>query len=72
LCGDSAYGTEARRGPDFESVEVDVQTGELRSWGTELWSKTKGGGWAMSGFNNAWVAGALAKEFIKVFDSATK
>jgi len=65
-----------------------VQTGELnlttgagnqatvlltdRSSGTELWSKTKGGGWAMSGFNNAWVARALAKEFIKFFDSATK
>jgi hypothetical protein len=65
-----------------------VQTGELnlatgagnqatvllidRSSGTELWSKTKGGGWAMSGFNNAWVARALAKEFIKFFDSTTK
>jgi hypothetical protein len=40
--------------------------------GTELWSKTKGGGWAMSGWNNAWVARALAKEFIKFFDSTTK
>ena len=65
-----------------------VQTGELnlatgagnqatvllvdRTSGTELWSKTKGGGWAMSGWNNAWVARALAKEFIKFFDSATK
>jgi frataxin-like iron-binding protein CyaY len=64
-----------------------VQTGELnlttgagnqatvlltdRSSGTELWSKTKGGGWAMSVFNNAWVARALAKEFIKYFDSTT-
>jgi frataxin-like iron-binding protein CyaY len=64
-----------------------VQTGELnlttgagnqatvlltdRSSGTELWSKTKGGGWAMSGFNTAWVARALAKEFIKYFDSTT-
>ncbi len=65
-----------------------VQTGELnlatgagnqatvlltdRESGTELWSKTKGGGWAMSGWNNAWVARALAKEFVKFFDSATK
>lgn len=64
-----------------------VQTGELNmatgagnqatalltdgASGTELWSKTKGGGWAMSGWNNAWVARALAKEFIKFFDSAT-
>jgi len=65
-----------------------VQTGELnvatgagnqatvlltdRASGTELWSKTKGGGWAMSGWNNAWVARALAKEFIKFFDSETR
>jgi S1-C subfamily serine protease len=40
--------------------------------GTELWSKTKGGSWAMSGWNNAWVARALAKEFIKFFDSTTR
>jgi len=43
-----------------------------RPSGTELWSKTKGGSWAMSGYSNAWVARALAKEFIKFFDSATK
>jgi hypothetical protein len=65
-----------------------VQTGELnlatgagnqatvllvdRASGTELWSKTKGGSWAMSGYNNAWVARALAKEFIKFLDSTTK
>jgi S1-C subfamily serine protease len=65
-----------------------VQTGELnlatgagnqatvllvdRASGTELWSKTKGGSWAMSGYSNAWVARALAKEFIKFFDSTTK
>jgi len=40
--------------------------------GIELWSKTKGGSWAMSGWNDAWVARALAKEFIKFFDSTTK
>lgn len=39
--------------------------------GTELWSKTKGGSWAMSGYSNAWVARELAKEFIKYFNSAT-
>ncbi len=65
-----------------------VQTGELnlatgagnqatamligRTMGIELWSKTKGGSWAMTGWSNAWVARALAKEFIKFFDSATK
>jgi hypothetical protein len=65
-----------------------VQTGELnmatgagnqatvlltdRASGTELWSKTKGGSWAMSGWSNAAVARALAKEFIKFFDSAAK
>jgi hypothetical protein len=43
-----------------------------RSSGTELWSKTKGGSWAMSGYSSAWVARALAKEFIKFFDSATR
>jgi S1-C subfamily serine protease len=64
-----------------------VQTGELNlttgagnqaaalltdsASGTELWSKTKGGSWAMSGWNNAWVARELAKEFIKYFNSAT-
>jgi len=40
--------------------------------GIELWSKTKGGSWAMSGYSNAWVARELAKEFIKFFESATK
>jgi hypothetical protein len=39
--------------------------------GIELWSKTKGGSWAMSGWNDAWVARALAKEFIKFFNSTT-
>lgn len=43
-----------------------------RASGTDLWSKTKGGGWAMSGFSNAWVARALAKEFIKFYETATK
>jgi hypothetical protein len=43
-----------------------------RSSGEELWSKTKGGSWSMSGYSNAWVARALAKEFIKFFDHTTK
>ncbi len=43
-----------------------------RASGIELWSKTKGGSWAMSGWSNASVARALAKEFIKFFDSATR
>jgi len=73
---------------DADLVLKVVQTGELnlatgagnqatallvdRTSGTELWSKTKGGSWAMSGYSNAWVARALANEFIKFFDSATK
>ena len=43
-----------------------------RATGTELWSKTKGGSWAMSGYSNTSVARELAKEFIKFFDSAQK
>jgi hypothetical protein len=73
---------------DADLILKVVQTGELnlatgagnqatvllvdRTSGTELWSKTKGGSWAMSGWSNASVARALAKEFIKFFDSATK
>lgn len=73
---------------DADLILKVVQTGQLnvatgagnqatillvdRSSGTELWSKTKGGSWAMSGWSSAWVARALAKEFIKFFDSATK
>jgi S1-C subfamily serine protease len=73
---------------DADIVLKVVQTGKLnlatgagnqatvlltdRESGTELWSKTKGGSWAMSGYSNAWVAHALAKEFIKFYDSATK
>ncbi len=40
--------------------------------GSELWSKTKGGSWAMSGWSNTAVARALAKEFIKFFDSTKR
>jgi S1-C subfamily serine protease len=43
-----------------------------RASGTELWSKTNGGGWAMSRWSNAWVGRDLAKEFIKFFDKATR
>lgn len=73
---------------DADLVLKVVQTGELnlatgagnqatalltdRASGIELWSKTKGGSWAMTGYSNAWVAHALAKEFIKFFDSAMK
>ena len=73
---------------DADLILKVAQTGELnmatgagnqatalltdRESGTELWSKTKGGSWAMSGYSNTWVAHALAKEFIKFFDSATK
>jgi hypothetical protein len=33
--------------------------------GTELWTTTKGGSWAMSGWSNAWVGRAIAKDLIK-------
>jgi hypothetical protein len=38
----------------------------------ELWSTTKGGSWAMSGWSNAWVARAIAGEFIKFYESKVK
>ena len=73
---------------DADLVLEVVQTGQLNTWtgegnqaaailtesetGVQLWSKTKGGSWAMSGWSNAWVARALAKEFIKFFDSTVK
>jgi S1-C subfamily serine protease len=73
---------------DADLVLKVVQTGELntttgagnqatallidRTSGTELWSKTRGGSWAMTGWSNAWVARALAKDFIKFFDSAMR
>jgi hypothetical protein len=73
---------------DADLVLKVVQTGQLNlatgagnqatamlidnASGTELWSKARGGSWAMSGFSNAWVGRDLAKDFIKFFDSATK
>jgi len=38
----------------------------------ELWSDTKGGSWAMSGWSNAWVGRAIAGDLIKFFDSVSK
>jgi S1-C subfamily serine protease len=74
--------------PQADLILQITQTGELnlgtgsgnqatallkhRASGTDLWSKTKGGGWAMSGWSNAWVARALAKDFIKFFETTTK
>jgi hypothetical protein len=43
-----------------------------RRSGTELWSKTKGGVMTMSGRSIASVAQALAKEFIKFYESGSK
>ncbi|HXR10471.1 MAG TPA: hypothetical protein VN792_06820 [Candidatus Acidoferrales bacterium] len=40
--------------------------------GQELWGVTKGGSWAMSGFNWAWVGRAVASDFIKFYDTTAK
>jgi len=40
--------------------------------GLELWSSTKGGSWAMSGFGNARVGRAIARDLTKFLDSANK
>lgn len=41
--------------------------------GTQLWSLTKGGGYAMSGFSYAWVGRAIGKDLVKFLDlSATR
>jgi len=37
--------------------------------GAQIWSKTKGGSWAMSGWSNAWVGRAIGKELIKFLES---
>jgi len=38
-----------------------------RETGRELWGVTKGGGWAMSGYSEAWVAHAIADQFVKFY-----
>lgn len=38
-----------------------------RETGRELWGVTKGGSWAMSGYSEAWVAHAVADEFVKFY-----
>jgi len=38
--------------------------------GLQLWSSTKGGSWAMSGYSNAWVGRAIAGDLIKFLNSA--
>jgi hypothetical protein len=40
--------------------------------GTELWSTTKGGSWAMSGWSNAWVGRAIAKDLIKFIEQVDR
>jgi hypothetical protein len=73
---------------DADLILEIVQTGQLnlgtgagnqatallrhRESGTELWSKARGGSWAMNGWSNSAVAHGLATDFIKFFDSSTK
>jgi hypothetical protein len=73
---------------DADLVLEVVQTGELNTLsgagnqatallkdnasGVALWSTTKGGSWAWSGWSNAWVARAIADQLIKFFDSTRK
>jgi hypothetical protein len=40
-----------------------------RESGQELWGTTKGGTWSMRGWSEAWVARAIADEFIKFYKS---
>jgi S1-C subfamily serine protease len=42
------------------------------SSGAELWSTTKGGSWAWSGWSNAWVGRAIADALIKYVNSTSK
>ncbi len=42
-----------------------------RESGVQLWSTTKGGSWALSGWSNAWVGRSIADEFMKFFDKRT-
>jgi hypothetical protein len=72
--------------PSQADLVIEItQTGQLNTGGNqatatlkdrvsgiELWSKTKGGGWSMSGWSSAGVARALASEFTKFFDHAMK
>jgi S1-C subfamily serine protease len=49
-------------------------TAALKSYqdGVDLWSVTKGGGWAMSGWSNAWVGRSIAGDLIKFLDTGLK
>lgn len=73
---------------DADLVLEVTQTGELNletgagnqatamlvdgATGVELWAKTRGGSWAMSGYSIAWVARQLAKDFIKFYEGSKK
>ncbi len=59
-------GTLAGGGNQAAASLKDTQSGQ------EFWTSTRGGGWATSGWSNAWVGRAIAKDFIKFFDSATE
>jgi S1-C subfamily serine protease len=64
-----------------QTGQLNLQTGagnqatailkDYRS-GLQLWSSTKGGSWAMSGYSNAWVGRAIAGDLIKFLNSARK
>jgi S1-C subfamily serine protease len=61
--------------------ELNLQTGagnqasavlkDYRS-GLQLWTTTKGGSWAMSGYSNAWVGRAIASDLTKFLNSTGK
>jgi hypothetical protein len=40
--------------------------------GADVWAATKGGGWAMSGWSNAWVGRAIAKDLIRFIELVRK
>lgn len=43
-----------------------------RQSGVHLWSETKGGSWAVSGWSNAWVGRSIAKDLVKFIESQRK
>jgi hypothetical protein len=40
--------------------------------GANVWATTKGGGWAMSGWSNAWVGRSIAEDLVKFIESEQK
>ncbi len=59
---------------DVASGAGNQATAALKSYqdGVSLWSVTKGGGWAMSGWSNAWAGRSIAGDLTKFLDASLK